>query len=242
MRRASSLTFARCSGRGDRNSVSRKRRSSAGRSWSKQQRLADRGAVRRRHAARPSRSPARRSAGDSDRIVSAVGALQHREERALLERRHQPAQHGPRVVEQAPLAGQAGERVHAPAEAVGERVGVAVDEAVVGERLERARDLALLAAEACRRYFVTPRPPRAMAASEPSESRTSRLRRDARLAIGRAHGASRASPSPPVATSPTTVAEGSTRPSRSLKRRRRAVPARVGGGGELAVRRRRRPG
>jgi hypothetical protein len=44
-------------------------------------------------------------------------------------------------------AGAGGEGIEPPAEPVLERVGVTVDEAVRSERLERPRDLALLAAE-----------------------------------------------------------------------------------------------
>ena len=74
-------------------------------------------------------------------------ALQDGEERSFLERVHEALENRPGEVEQAPVAGQAGERVDPPAEAVGQGVGIAIDEPERRERLQRARYLALLAAE-----------------------------------------------------------------------------------------------
>ena len=111
-----------------------------------EQHLADRGAVGRRLASDPAAGlEARRRRLREQR--ERPRALQDREERALLERVDELPQDRPGEVEQAPVAGQAGERVDPPAEPVGEAVGIAIDEPEGGERLQRARHLALLATE-----------------------------------------------------------------------------------------------
>ena len=74
-------------------------------------------------------------------------ALAHREVGALAELLHEAVQEARRRCQQARLARARGEHEDLPADAVGERVGVALDEAVLGERGERARDLALVAAD-----------------------------------------------------------------------------------------------
>ena len=75
------------------------------------------------------------------------GALKHRQIGALAELGYQPRQLRLRVVEQAPLAGEVRHREDAPPQPVGERVGVAVHQPVLGQGRERPRDLTLLAAE-----------------------------------------------------------------------------------------------
>src|SRR6266545_7784596 len=67
--------------------------------------------------------------------------------RALLELGDEPAQERARLLEQPWLPGELRERVDLPAEPVGHRLTVALDETVLGERLERARHLTLLAIE-----------------------------------------------------------------------------------------------
>src|SRR5204863_49722 len=70
--------------------------------------------------------------------------LPHREVHALAELAHERAQHGRRRGEQARLGDARREREQPPAEPVGERVRVAGDEAVLLERLQCARKLALV--------------------------------------------------------------------------------------------------
>ena len=71
-------------------------------------------------------------------------SLSHREVDALVELADERPQDGRGGGEQACVAGPSGERVDAPAEPIGEALGVALDVPVLGEGLQRPRELALV--------------------------------------------------------------------------------------------------
>lgn len=66
---------------------------------------------------------------------------------ALAELAHERSHHRRRLDDQPRFADPRSEREDAPAEAVGSRFRVALDEAVLVERLQRARELALVATD-----------------------------------------------------------------------------------------------
>src|SRR5205085_6600386 len=75
-------------------------------------------------------------------------ALAHREVRALAELADETAQHRRRLGDEPRLGDARGEPEEPPAETVGERLAIALDEASFLERRQGARELALVAADA----------------------------------------------------------------------------------------------
>jgi len=76
-------------------------------------------------------------------VICAEGYLFELERRGYL----QAGAFVPEVVLEHPEHRLPGERIHAPSDPVGERLGIAIDEAVLTQHFQRSRDLALLAAD-----------------------------------------------------------------------------------------------